>query len=726
MEPSNRLIGREDELARLLDLIQQRAPLVTVSGPPGVGKTSLVEAAVESLRGGGAMTLTVNVDRMGGDVSLAEAVAKAADVLVGAGDSTRLGDFLGSHDAIVILDAWVPSRVSAVELTETLLSTSQRTRVVVTSHTPVNVVGETVLVLGALSLEVRATSLSEAARVYAATANAHHRLSVTQSPNVEKVARRLGGVPYALEVVASCAGAIGLEQLEAELAVLAARNEIDGQEVALALEWVWGRLSPELKEAWSKLAFIEGDFTLQCAIAVLDEGAPPMLEALVSANLLRRIPDRGLTSFRMSQPARTFGASHLTGERELMETLVLYAARLGRAALAVSPKGPQELWTIRADAERAVLRQALTICFDEPRLQDHAIDIAFRPFRTLWWPQGHTNEVIRWARKVNPPDPDSLLFGFSLVFGHIITGAFEDAERRLAEARRISRLWDSEDLAFAADYVETTGYLVRGMFREAHVVAQAMAQTSWNRQEHHLSSLQLAMDALFGIGDLDQAAATALDLIRPLEGLGERWYRSMAMGTLALIRSRKGLHREAISMARDGLKLARTSGVTLTMSAVQTIAVVAYRAGLSRLSAYLEGGVEANASTVAFYRPMLTATGDLPEMRRGLLRELGAREYTSRRESSQFAPLWWLVTVALDDDDVHGFELPSVSTEPLTAREEEVARLIAEGATNQQIAELLIVSRRTVETHVARIFRKLGVSNRAELAGKRSRRAASG
>jgi DNA-binding NarL/FixJ family response regulator len=49
----------------------------------------------------------------------------------------------------------------------------------------------------------------------------------------------------------------------------------------------------------------------------------------------------------------------------------------------------------------------------------------------------------------------------------------------------------------------------------------------------------------------------------------------------------------------------------------------------------------------------------------------------------------------------------------LTAREQEVLRLLAEGKTNQQIAADLVISRHTVGRHVQNIFTKLGVSSRA-------------
>ena len=52
---------------------------------------------------------------------------------------------------------------------------------------------------------------------------------------------------------------------------------------------------------------------------------------------------------------------------------------------------------------------------------------------------------------------------------------------------------------------------------------------------------------------------------------------------------------------------------------------------------------------------------------------------------------------------------------PLTPREEEVVKLIAEAHTNAQIAQLLHLSEKTVESHRANVLRKLGMRDRVEL-----------
>jgi DNA-binding NarL/FixJ family response regulator len=51
----------------------------------------------------------------------------------------------------------------------------------------------------------------------------------------------------------------------------------------------------------------------------------------------------------------------------------------------------------------------------------------------------------------------------------------------------------------------------------------------------------------------------------------------------------------------------------------------------------------------------------------------------------------------------------------LTEREREIVALVAEGFSNQEIAERLVVSLLTVKTHVSRAMAKLGVRDRAQL-----------
>src|SRR5260221_3695152 len=79
-----------------------------------------------------------------------------------------------------------------------------------------------------------------------------------------------------------------------------------------------------------------------------------------------------------------------------------------------------------------------------------------------------------------------------------------------------------------------------------------------------------------------------------------------------------------------------------------------------------------------------------------------------------------LVPKALDSSQREKPPLPREATRQafggLTAREREVAALVAKGKTSREIADLLVVSERTAEGHVSNILGRLGFTSRAQIA----------
>jgi DNA-binding CsgD family transcriptional regulator len=70
-------------------------------------------------------------------------------------------------------------------------------------------------------------------------------------------------------------------------------------------------------------------------------------------------------------------------------------------------------------------------------------------------------------------------------------------------------------------------------------------------------------------------------------------------------------------------------------------------------------------------------------------------------------------------------ERPKYGWESLTPGERQVVDLATDGSTNPQIAAQLLISRETVKSHLANVYRKLGVNNRSALAAYATRIAAS-
>ena len=183
----------------------------------------------------------------------------------------------------------------------------------------------------------------------------------------------------------------------------------------------------------------------------------------------------------------------------------------------------------------------------------------------------------------------------------------------------------------------------------------------------------VAAQAALAIGDLARAGELAADEVALAEGWGAPGPRCRALLTLAVADGSAAAFDAALAAAHEAGPLDRAQ------------ALLARGSALRRAGERSDGRVDLSSAYA------MAGTLGAEAVTAAAAAELEASGRPRRAEGSD-----------------------PVSS--LTASERRVAVLAADGASNREIAQTLFVSAKTVETHLSRVFRKLGVSRRAELA----------
>jgi DNA-binding CsgD family transcriptional regulator len=220
----------------------------------------------------------------------------------------------------------------------------------------------------------------------------------------------------------------------------------------------------------------------------------------------------------------------------------------------------------------------------------------------------------------------------------------------------------------------------------------------------------------------DFAGATALfdDALDLSRELGNRRGICFSLTGLALVASRQNQWARVQGFYRDALEywyeLGNAQGVAEALSG---LGVAAIALGDAELGVRLLGAGSNPLSRdtdfpLAFPSSVRVGTEHARALTTGR-RVLGDASFTATFTAGQAMPLADAATYARKHSPSLGAASKPVAG-PLTAREEEVVALIAQGYSNRQIADRLCIGTRTVETHVGNCMSKLGLHSRAQLA----------
>ena len=232
---------------------------------------------------------------------------------------------------------------------------------------------------------------------------------------------------------------------------------------------------------------------------------------------------------------------------------------------------------------------------------------------------------------------------------------------------------------------------------------------------------------LLASGDARGAADVALALDRK-DSWGCECPSLLAWrSTAALALSQLGEDERALELAREELRLAERLGTPRAVGIAQrAVALVGPADERESMLETAMGTLETSASKLELARVTCelgsglrrrgerSAARDMLRRAHVLAAECGATRLSSR---------------ARDELARSGARLirePASGVEALTPSEVRVAELAAEGLTNREVAQALFVSEKTVETHLGRVYRKLGIKSRHALPAALADRQATG
>jgi non-specific serine/threonine protein kinase len=761
--PLTRFVGRERDVAHARQLLG-RVRLLTLTGAGGIGKTRLAIEIAESVRDRYRDRVwLIDLAPLVEPGLVAHAVAGTLGVRVETDVSVQgaLLDFLRGRQVLLVIDNCEHLIEAAARLVEALLRACPGVSILATSRESLHIMGET-------TWRVATLPEADAVQLFADRARAASGLDVTPSnaPGIARVCQQVDGIPLAIELAAARTGVLTVDQIVTRLdnrfrlLVGGGRTAPARQQTLRAtIDWSYGLLPPAEQRLLDRLSVFAGGWTLDAAeyVAVGPETpAEAVFEALarlVDKSLVQAEPGpSGHLRYRLLESVRAYAGEQLreAGEaRAVQQRHCAYYSVLAREVEARVLWGPDGLeWLLRLDREHGNLRAAMGWSVSEAGEARAAVRLVGH-LGHYWYTRGDRGEGHTWltralARVTTPTETSDAEEVRDWAWAVVWAGGLAHGRSDYDEATRLVRqaegafehLHDQRGLGWCLHFL---GHIARARSELPEAVALLEASIAAFR------SIGARSAGSAGASDAGAACDSAegeISVILPLAALGFTvCLRGDAPRATALCD-------EAVRLARDTSASGRLTLALIYQGQVACIlddrarAADAFREALRLarewdsawgMAECLEGLAVVAASDARPERAarLLGAAARLREAIGAAVHPVDRADHDRAVQAAQsalgpaaYAAAWaggqaLSVDAVVDEASSPGARQSATLGEQLallTARERQVAMLIAGGLSNRQIAEELVISERTVSNHVEHIFAKLGFRSRAQVA----------
>ena len=741
------LIGRVHETGEVRRLLG-RSRLVTLTGPGGVGKTRLARHVARGVRSAFPQGVFVvplaelsQPDLVAPTVLFRFGVARTSGA-----DVAELVRDLADRRLLLVLDNCEHLVESAAELVATLLRSCPQLVVLATSRSALHVDGEVIYSVPPLALPSPGAELGTgAAMAYDGIALFMDRASMVSQDfaagrvderAVVELCQRLDGLPLAIELAAAGTRVLSVETLLGRAAdplsvpATSARTA-PGRHLSVraSLEYSHELCSADARRLWSRLSVFRGGSALGsiehvCSGRQLsrDRVAPALVE-LVDKSVVQFAG----TQYRMLEAVRQFGAERLgrAGEDDWahdqhLDHFAALSQEVSRHWFGPTQSALLDQLVQNQPNLRAALEWSLT------RAENGATGLRMATdLYPLWIGAGLPGEGRRWLGRLVAASVATARERASALwvqgFLAAVDGDIPTARELLEGAREAA---SGNDEASAAHATSALGLadLFDGRVTDAiaRVEAAVVAERRLPDNDGYLAEALINLGLCYCFaGDLTAASAVLEEARVMCSTHGEELLHSWALVVFGLVRLLEGNVAAAVEVLADGLRRKRAinNGQGIAW-AVELLAWAAIEVGDATRAAVLLGACEAWATDLG---TLLHGSAGMVEQHEQYVRR--ARELMGAglfRDAADHG-------ARLSMDDLIAFALGEVEPPPpgpgspldalpLTPREREIAVLVADGKSNREIAEELVIAPRTVDTHVQHILTKLDFSSRSQVA----------
>ena len=752
-------VGRRRELKETRRLLAG-SRMLTLTGLGGVGKTRLaLRMAAEVRRTFPGGVWFVELAAVHDPQLVPHTVANTLELRqVSADPAADLAAYLEGQQLLVVLDNCEHLTDACAVLASKLLAAAPGLRILATSRHVLGVEGEQILSVPPLSTPDSEVAAGDATHYESVTLFLERACAVAPGfeitddnrAAVVELCRTLDGIPLAIELAAVWLRILSpaqvLDRLEDRFRLLTSgRPAVPARHQALdaTVGWSYDLCSPAEQLMWARLSVFAGGFDLDAAEYVGSNHAIDrdevlgLIASLVNKSIIVRhqATQHSTAWYHMLETIRQYGAERLTDAEEVRALQVRHRDHYRAVAgqFAAEGFGPNQAdWFLRLRRESGNVRAALEFCLGDPREASAAYDIAAQ----IWnfWFAGFLREGYRYlTRALDLATEPTAARAHGLWAASYLAMFATDFERNaemLAECGEIAAGLD--DPLLLARIKECRGHatlyqgdlpgaieLLEQARREFQAIGNALGE---------FDTLILLTACAFFLEDPrdDEFSRQALALA---EGHGAQSSTAYALWAVGIAQWRAGDFDLATRSLRRCVRLfLPMHDLTGISFGVQALSWCAAFAEPGERAARLLGAAQAVWRTSGAKVDETTAYSVFDQRSADALREaMGSGGFESTSFEQAFAEgtsysFDQAVALALGERNAAGERTPA-SGRPrtgapggLTRREQEVAGLLAEGLSNKDIAARLVISQRTVETHVDHILGKLGMTSRGQVA----------